>query len=78
MMLERFTLSARKPLIADIFVNGAAQHVVLLHRRKQVDLMVLGVGLEIVGDPAGRGVLTEFFQGQHSQTAVEHQETRRL
>ena len=49
--------SARKPFLADAFVDGAPQHVMLLHRREAVDPVVVGVGLEVLGDQAGRRVL---------------------
>jgi len=48
---------ARQPLFADTFVDGAAQHVIFLHRRKAADPVVVGLGLKILGDQAGINLL---------------------
>ena len=50
----------------------------LLHRREPVDPVIVGVGLKILGDQAGRCVLTQFLQGQHPQIAIEQQKPCRF
>ena len=64
---------ARQPVLGDAFVDGAAQHVMLLHCRKPVDPVVVGVGLEILGDQAGGCFLTQLLERQHAQIAIKEQ-----
>ena len=59
-------------------VDGAAQHGMLLHSRQPVDPVVVGVGLEIPGDQAGRCVLPQLLQCQNAQIAVEQQKPGRI
>lgn len=61
---EGYIEGPRVSLLADAFVDSAAQHVMLLHRRETIDPVVVGVGLEIFGDQAGRVALINVVLGK--------------
>ena len=67
---------ARQPLLADTLVDRPAQHVVLLYRREPVDPVIIGIGFEVPGNQAGRGIMAKLLERQHPEVSVEHQEPR--
>jgi hypothetical protein len=58
--------------LANAFVNRPAQHLALLHGREAVDPMVLGIGLEVLGNQAGCCVIAKFLERQNAEVAVQY------